>query len=72
MRGFQHQVPAGIGLANAVFDLHEEIMKEARDLVANCECASGCPSCVGPSGENAAGSKNETLAILDLLARPQS
>jgi DEAD/DEAH box helicase domain-containing protein len=65
------QVPAGIGLANAVFDLHDDIMREARTLVRSCPCSSGCPSCVGPSGENALGSKNETLAILNLLVDEQ-
>jgi hypothetical protein len=27
----------------------------------------GCPSCVGPGGENGAGGKQEALAIIRLL-----
>lgn len=61
------QAPAGIGLANAVYDMHNRIMSEARELIQKCPCSSGCPSCVGPSGENAPGSKIETLSILDCL-----
>ncbi len=61
------QAPAGIGLANAIYDMHDRIMSEARDLIQKCPCSSGCPSCVGPSGENAPGSKLETLSILDCL-----
>jgi DEAD/DEAH box helicase domain-containing protein len=62
------QVPAGIGLANGVYDMHQEIINEAQDLVNNCQCTSGCPSCVGPAGEKSLGSKNEALAILNILA----
>ncbi|MHC1784770.1 MAG: DEAD/DEAH box helicase [Anaerolineaceae bacterium] len=65
------QVPAGIGLANGLYDMHDDILREAHDLVRKCQCGSGCPSCVGPSGENALGSKNETLAILNLLVGEQ-
>jgi len=37
--------------------------------VSQCECEDGCPSCVGPGGENGYGGKAETLAILnDLLS----
>jgi DEAD/DEAH box helicase domain-containing protein len=60
-------VPAGIGLSEGLFDLHGEVLARARDLVADCECVEGCPSCVGPAGENGAGGRRETLAILDAL-----
>ncbi|GAG46576.1 unnamed protein product, partial [marine sediment metagenome] len=33
-----------------------------------CECAEGCPSCVGPAGEGGLGGKRETLAILEALS----
>jgi DEAD/DEAH box helicase domain-containing protein len=61
------QIPAGIGFSERLFELHEEIMRRARELVTACECADGCPSCVGPGGENGAGGKRETVAILELL-----
>jgi DEAD/DEAH box helicase domain-containing protein len=62
------QVPAGIGLSQRLFEIHTELVSRARDLVAACECAEGCPSCVGPGGENGQGGKRETLAILDELS----
>ena len=62
------QVPGGIGFSERLFELHDELMARAYELVAACECADGCPSCVGPAGENGIGGKRETLAILEALS----
>ena len=59
--------PAGIGFSQRLFELHDELMQRALELVSQCECADGCPSCVGPGGENGMGGKAETLAILNEL-----
>jgi DEAD/DEAH box helicase domain-containing protein len=61
------QVPAGIGFSARLFELHDELMARAYELVAACECADGCPSCVGPAGEGGIGGKRETLALLEFL-----
>jgi DEAD/DEAH box helicase domain-containing protein len=60
-------VPAGIGFSQRLFELHDEMMLRAWELVSACECTDGCPSCVGPGGEQGTGSKKETLALLELL-----
>jgi DEAD/DEAH box helicase domain-containing protein len=44
-------------------------MKRALELVIECPCEDGCPSCVGPAGENGVGGKQETVAILKELIR---
>jgi DEAD/DEAH box helicase domain-containing protein len=61
------QVPAGIGFSECLFELHDELMARAHELVAACGCADGCPSCVGPAGEVGLGGKREALAILESL-----
>jgi DEAD/DEAH box helicase domain-containing protein len=61
------QVPAGIGLSQRLFEIHSELMSRALELVQACPCADGCPSCVGPGGENGMGGKPETLALLEAL-----
>jgi len=61
------QVPAGIGLSEALYHLHDKLLHEAMELVGHCPCQDGCPSCVGPGGENGAGGKQEALALLQLL-----
>ena len=45
-------------------ELHDELMARALELVSECSCTDGCPSCVGPGGENGYGGKQEALAIL--------
>jgi DEAD/DEAH box helicase domain-containing protein len=61
------RVPAGIGFSERLFELHDELIARAYDLVAACECEDGCPSCVGPGGENGYGGKRETRALLERL-----
>ena len=58
------RIPAGIGFSQRLFEVHGELMAAALELVENCACADGCPSCVGPGGEAGAGGKVETRAIL--------
>ncbi|NOY97734.1 MAG: DEAD/DEAH box helicase [Chloroflexi bacterium] len=62
------QVPAGIGFSRKLFELHDELSASALELVQECGCEDGCPSCVGPGGENGVGGKAETIAILEKLA----
>jgi DEAD/DEAH box helicase domain-containing protein len=62
------KIPAGIGFSQRLFELHDEILRRAYELVSTCDCEDGCPSCVGPGGENGSGGKKETLAILEVLA----
>jgi len=42
------RVPAGIGFAQRLYDLHSVLLQGAHDLVQKCGCAYGCPACVGP------------------------
>ena len=60
-------VPAGIGFSQRLFEIHDELMQRAHELVDQCGCDDGCPSCVGPGGENGYGGKAEALAILKEL-----
>ena len=57
-------IPAGIGFSQKLFEIHNEMMARGLELVSQCICQDGCPSCVGPGGENGMGGKAETLAIL--------
>ena len=60
-------VPAGIGFSEHLFERHQELIARAHDLVGSCECVDGCPSCVGPAGENGENGKRETQGILGAL-----
>jgi DEAD/DEAH box helicase domain-containing protein len=60
-------VPAGIGFSEKLFEMHADLLARAYELVSECACADGCPSCVGPGGENGYGGKQEALEILKIL-----
>jgi DEAD/DEAH box helicase domain-containing protein len=60
-------IPAGIGFSQKLFEMHDELIGRALELVSECPCADGCPSCVGPGGENGYGGKQEALEILKEL-----
>lgn len=60
-------IPGGLGLSQNLYEKHDALLLQAFDAVAHCECEDGCPSCVGPIGEEASGGKEETLAILKAL-----
>lgn len=61
-------LPGGIGLSERLYDLHDELVAKAFELVSACACDTGCPSCVGPGGEKGSGGKREALALLTELA----
>jgi DEAD/DEAH box helicase domain-containing protein len=61
-------VPAGIGFSQKLYELHDKLIQSALELVEKCACLDGCPSCVGPGGENGMGGKQETIAVLKELA----
>ncbi len=69
------RVPAGIGFSQELFEIHDQLLMSARDIVVNCQCESGCPACVGPmsSAETASESglnvKVLTLKLLQALAQ---
>ena len=65
---YEH-IPAGIGFSLRLYQVHSELMQRAYELVTKCECLDGCPSCVGPGGENGSGSKLETAALLSTLTK---
>ena len=59
--------PGGIGFSEPLFRAHDLLVLKTRELIAACSCESGCPSCVGPTGDLAPRAKEAALAILDRL-----
>ena len=59
--------PGGIGFSEPLFRAHELLVSKTRELIVDCGCEQGCPSCVGPAGDLAPRAKEAALAILDRL-----
>lgn len=38
--------PGGIGLSNRIFEIFPELVEKTYDLLSNCNCEIGCPSCI--------------------------
>ena len=62
--------PGGIGFSEPLFRNHHQLMLQTRELIRHCECAQGCPSCVGPAGDLTPYAKDAALAILEHLLVP--
>jgi DEAD/DEAH box helicase domain-containing protein len=60
------RVPAGIGFSQTLYELHDELLTAARDLIAACPCDGGCPACIGP-GAGSPEAKQQTIRLLNVL-----
>ncbi len=61
--------PGGVGITRRGYDQFERLVGDARRLIGECPCRSGCPSCVQSPK---CGNLNEPLSkrgALELLAR---
>lgn len=61
---FYDRYPGGIGLAERLFEIHGELLKEATEVITSCSCLSGCPACVGPVEEVGLLGKQHALELL--------
>lgn len=59
--------PGGMGFADRLYELHEELLGQALKMLLSCECESGCPSCVGPALENGEDGKYLTRKVLEAM-----
>lgn len=57
--------PGGVGLAEKLYDLLDELLRTAYNHIRSCPCARGCPSCVGPAMEVGEKGKELTLRLLE-------
>jgi len=62
------RVQGGVGLGELLFDAHREVLQAALEVVAGCECAGGCPACVGPAHESGPRGKPTAERLLRHLA----
>ena len=61
------RAPEGLGLAERLYELHEQLLGGALELVRRCRCLDGCPACVGPVGPGGREVKALTAQLLEAL-----
>jgi DEAD/DEAH box helicase domain-containing protein len=59
------KIPAGIGFAEKLYRVHDQLLQAAERLILDCPCATGCPSCVGPEDEIGTLGKRNALRLLE-------
>lgn len=62
---FYDRYPGGIGLSERLYEVHDELLNQAKSLIRSCTCLSGCPACVGPIEEVGLLGKQQALALLE-------
>ncbi len=61
--------PGGVGFSRKLFYVHEDLLNAAKQLILECPCQSGCPSCVGPALEVGEIGKKSALALLEIVIK---
>lgn len=65
---FYDRYPGGIGLSEKIYTGIEEILNQTKQMVMNCQCSDGCPSCIG-TDTTSIHSKNDVVKLLDLFLK---
>lgn len=63
---FYDRYPGGVGLSEKAYDYINELLTSASELIGNCPCRSGCPSCIGADYPDE-DSKELALSLLQKL-----
>lgn len=60
-------VPGGVGLAQKLFEVRDQLIDACVDVVSRCNCEAGCPACVGPQVEPSSRAKQAAHRMLERL-----
>ncbi|RPI02931.1 MAG: DEAD/DEAH box helicase [Calditrichaeota bacterium] len=66
---FWEHYPGGMGYSKKLYSIFNDIVQAAFEVINNCPCLSGCPSCSGPILEIGEKGKEATLKLLEYLQR---
>jgi len=64
--------PGGVGMARRIYDIHDLLLRTAREVATRCPCPTGCPGCIGPTIGEAATNKRAAMALLERLSDAQA
>lgn len=61
------RIPGGVGFSEKIFVMKKDIYKAAREVVRDCPCEAGCPSCIGPPPSKDPSRKQFAIRLFDYL-----
>ncbi|HEX6324299.1 MAG TPA: DEAD/DEAH box helicase [Vicinamibacterales bacterium] len=59
--------PGGIGFSEPLYLMHRLLLDRTREMIDECPCPNGCPSCVGPEGNQGPLAKAVASKLLAIL-----
>jgi DEAD/DEAH box helicase domain-containing protein len=65
---FYDRYPGGVGLSERIYTGMETILIQAEKMVEQCQCETGCPSCIGTDVMNGQG-KRDVLKLIALFSK---
>lgn len=60
-------VPYGVGISEQVMAMFPDLLARAAEVVRDCPCSGGCPSCIGPAAARVPKAKEQVLHLIDVL-----
>lgn len=57
-------IPGGVGLAEALYELGDELLKACGEALSACRCEDGCPACIGANAAEGGGAKRSVARLL--------
>ncbi|MBA3948344.1 MAG: DEAD/DEAH box helicase [Acidobacteria bacterium] len=63
--------PGGIGFSEPLYLMHRLLLERTREMIEGCPCPKGCPSCVGPEGNQGPLAKTVATTLLAILLDPK-
>ena len=61
------RVPGGVGFSKRLFQMHQQLLVNAGQLVAKCACERGCPACIGPASEHGLNAKLSDIRLMGIV-----
>ncbi len=58
-------IPGGVGLADKLFEVRDDLLDACLALASACDCEIGCPGCVGPQVETNSPAKKAARLMLE-------
>jgi DEAD/DEAH box helicase domain-containing protein len=66
------RIAAGVGFSKRLYEIHDQLLTSASELISDCRCRDGCPACVGPPGDIGPDTKYVSQKLLTFLRSEQN
>jgi len=61
--------PGGVGYSQEIYRIYEDVFRAARQVIIECPCDDGCPSCIGPGYQGSEAGKQPALQLLEVILK---